>query len=149
MLSNKAKSCSGGHFVYGFIDLFSGLEDSRNWSLTPDENREIVSSVQSHTLDTSRILHEKPDKNLKRFEDHAKEEVALPSPISKLNTLQEDNVDDTSISSSDTSKSTDDVESGFIQNKKKVREVICFIFTLVAFLKMLGLCIILCMVTDG
>ncbi|KAL1189722.1 eIF-2-alpha kinase GCN2 [Cardamine amara subsp. amara] len=119
MLSNKAKSCSGGPFVYGFIDLFSGLEDSRSWSLTPDENIGSVSSVQSHPLDTSRILHEKPNKNLKRFEDHAKEEVALPSPISKLNTLQEENVDDTSISSSDISKSTDDVESGFFQNEKK------------------------------
>jgi len=107
--------------VYGFIDLFSGLEDARNWSLTPDENRGIVSSVQSHPLDTSRILHQKPDKNLKRFEDHAKEEVALPAPIAKLNTVQEENVDDTSISSFDSSKSTDDVESGLFQNEKKVR----------------------------
>ncbi|XP_010512198.1 PREDICTED: eIF-2-alpha kinase GCN2-like isoform X1 [Camelina sativa] len=119
MLSNKAKSCSGGPFVYGFIDLFSGLEDARNWSLTPDENRGIVSSVQSHPLDASRILHEKPDKNLKRFEDHAKEEVALPAPIAKLNTVQEDNVDDTSISSSESSKSSDDEESGIFQNQKK------------------------------
>jgi translation initiation factor 2-alpha kinase 4 len=119
MLSNIAKSCSGGPFVYGFIDLFSGLEDARNWSLTPDENRGIVSSVQSHPLDTSRILHQKPDKNLKRFEDHAKEEVALPAPIAKLNTVQEENVDDTSISSFDSSKSTDDVESGLFQNEKK------------------------------
>ncbi|XP_010469355.1 PREDICTED: eIF-2-alpha kinase GCN2 isoform X2 [Camelina sativa] len=119
MLSNKAKSCSGGPFVYGFIDLFSGLEDARNWSLTPDENRGIVSSVKSHPLDASRILHEKPDKNLKRFEDHAKEEVALPAPIAKLNTVQEDNVDDTSISSFESSKSSDDVESGIFQNQKK------------------------------
>ncbi|XP_010413697.1 PREDICTED: eIF-2-alpha kinase GCN2-like [Camelina sativa] len=119
MLSNKAKSCSGGPFVYGFIDLFSGLEDARNWSLTPDENRGIVSSVQSHPLDASRILHEKPDKNLKRFEDHAKEEVALPAPIAKLNTVQEDNVDDTSISSSESSKFSDDMESGIFQNQKK------------------------------
>ncbi|XP_020881013.1 eIF-2-alpha kinase GCN2 isoform X1 [Arabidopsis lyrata subsp. lyrata] len=119
MLSNKAKSCTGGPFVYGFIDLFSGLEDARNWSLTPDENRGIVSSVQSHPLDTSRILHEKSDKNLKRFVDHAKEEIALPAPTAKLNTVQEDNVDDTSISSFDSSKSTDDVESGLFQNEKK------------------------------
>uniref|UniRef100_A0A1J3D0H7 non-specific serine/threonine protein kinase n=1 Tax=Noccaea caerulescens TaxID=107243 RepID=A0A1J3D0H7_NOCCA len=119
MLSNKAKSISVGPFVYGFIDLFSGLEDSRNWSLNPDENRGIVSTVQSHPLDTSRILHEKTDKNLKRSEDHAKEEVALPSPISKLNTLPEDNVDDTSVSSFDSSNSTEDVESGLFQNKNK------------------------------
>lgn len=121
MLSNKAKSISVGPFVYGFIDLFSGLEDSRNWSLNPDENRGIVSTVQSHPLDTSRILHEKTDKILKRSEDHAKEEVALPSPISKLNTLPEDNVDDTSVSSFDSSNSTEDVESGLFQNKNKVR----------------------------
>ncbi|KFK40246.1 hypothetical protein AALP_AA3G349200 [Arabis alpina] len=122
MLSNKAKSCSVGPFVYGFIDLFSGLEDSRNWSLNLDENRGIVSSVQSHPLDTSRVLHEKSDKNLKRTEDHAKEEVALPSPVAKLSTLQEDNVDDdTSVSSFDSSHSTEDGESGFgfFQNPKK------------------------------
>ncbi|XP_023638005.1 eIF-2-alpha kinase GCN2 isoform X2 [Capsella rubella] len=118
MLSNKAKSCSGGPFVYGFIDLFSGLEDARDWSLTPDENRGITSPVQSHPLDTSRILHEK-DKNLKRLEDHAKEEAVLPAPIAKLNTVQEDYVNDTSISSFESSKSIDDVESGFIQNEKK------------------------------
>ncbi|VVB06249.1 unnamed protein product [Arabis nemorensis] len=118
-LLNKAKSCSVGPFVYGFIDLFSGLEDSMNWSMNPDENRGIVSTVQSHPLDTSRILHEKSDKNLKRFEDHAKEEVAVPSPIAKLNTLHEDNVDGTSISSFDSSNSTEDGESGFIQNLKK------------------------------
>lgn len=127
-LLNKAKSSSVGPFVYGFIDLFSGLEDSRNWSLNPDENRGIVSTVQSHPLDTSRILHEKSDKNLKRFEDQAKEEVALPSPIAKLNTLHEDNVDGTSISSFDLSNSTEDGESGFIQNLKKVRRGLWVLF---------------------
>ena len=35
--SNKAKPSSVGPFVYGFIDLFSGLEDSRNWSVNLDE----------------------------------------------------------------------------------------------------------------
>lgn len=149
MLLNKAKSCAVGPFVYGFIDLFSGLEDSRNWSLNPDENRGIISTVQSHPLDTSRILHEKPDKNLKRSEDHAREEVALPSPIAKLNTLQGDNVDDTSISSSDSSNSIGDVESGFIQNEKKVRgDLSVFILISPCFSEMLGLRIILYMVTD-
>ncbi|CAN8280057.1 unnamed protein product [Cochlearia groenlandica] len=120
MLSNKAKSSSVGPFVYGFIDLFSGLEDSRNWSMNPDENKGIlVSSVISQPQDTSRILQEKPDKNSKRFEDHNKEELALPSPIAKLDTNQGDNVDDTSISSFDSSNSTEDGESGFIQNQKK------------------------------
>ncbi|CAF2112934.1 unnamed protein product [Brassica oleracea var. botrytis] len=112
----KAKPSSAGPFVYGFIDLFSGLEDSRNWSLNLDENRGVVSTVQPHPLEASRILHEKPDKSLKRSEDHAKEEVALPSPIAKPNTLEGDNVDDTSTSSFDSSSSTED---GFIQNQKK------------------------------
>ena len=114
----KAKPFSAGPFVYGFIDLFSGLEDSRNWSLNLDENRGVVSTVQPHPLEASRILHEKPDKSLKRSEDHAKEEVALPSPIAKPNTLEGGNVDDTSTSSFDSSSSTED---GFIQNQKKVR----------------------------
>ncbi|KAF8110727.1 hypothetical protein N665_0079s0043 [Sinapis alba] len=117
VLSNKAKSSSVGPFVYGFIDLFSGLEDSRNWSLNLDENRGVVSTIQPRPLETSRILHEKPDKSLKRSEDHAKEEVALPSPIAKPNTtLQGDDVDDTSTSSFDSSNSTED---GFFQNQKK------------------------------
>ncbi|XP_024012818.1 eIF-2-alpha kinase GCN2 isoform X2 [Eutrema salsugineum] len=117
MPSNKAKSCSVGPFVYGFIDLFSGLEDSTNWSLNPDESRGIVSTVQSHTVDTARISHEKLDKNLKRFEDNAKEEVPLPSPIAKQNTLQGGNVDDTS--SFDSSNSIEGVESEFTENEKK------------------------------
>ncbi|CAG7865962.1 unnamed protein product [Brassica rapa] len=112
----KAKPSSAGPFVYGFIDLFSGLEDSRNWSLNLDENRGVVSTVQPHPLEASRILHEKPDKSLKRSEDDAKEEVALPSPIAKPNTLEGGNVDDTSTSSFDSSSSTED---GFIQNQKK------------------------------
>lgn len=118
MLPNKAKPSSVGPFVYGFIDLFSGLEDSRNWSLNLDENRGVVSTLQPHPLETSRVLHEKPDKSLKRSEDQAKEEVALPSPIAKPTTLQGDDVDDTSTSSFDSSNSTED---GFFQNQKKVR----------------------------
>ncbi|XP_048597232.1 eIF-2-alpha kinase GCN2 isoform X2 [Brassica napus] len=112
----KAKPFSAGPFVYGFIDLFSGLEDSRNWSLNLDENRGVVSTVQPRPLEASRILHEKPDKSLKRSEDHAKEEVTFPSPIAKPNTLEGGNVDDTSTSSFDSSSSTED---GFIQNQKK------------------------------
>lgn len=116
VLPNKAKPSSVGPFVYGFIDLFSGLEDSRNWSLNLDENRGVVSTLQPHPLETSRVLHEKPDKSLKRSEDQAKEEVALPSPIAKPTTLQGDDVDDTSTSSFDSSNSTED---GFFQNQKK------------------------------
>ena len=44
----------------------------------------------------SRVLHEKSDKSLKRSEDQAKEEVALPSPIAKPYTIQGDDFDDTS-----------------------------------------------------
>ncbi|KAJ0246651.1 eIF-2-alpha kinase GCN2 [Hirschfeldia incana] len=116
VLPNKAKPSSVGPFVYGFIDLFSGLEDSRNWSLNLDENRGVVSTLQPHPLETSRVLQEKPDKSLKRSDDQPKEEVALPSPIAKPNTLQEDVVDDTSTSSFDSSNSSED---GFIQNPKK------------------------------
>ncbi|CAN8253785.1 unnamed protein product [Cochlearia groenlandica] len=61
----------------------------------------------------------KSDKNLKRFDDHNKEELAMPCPIAKVDTIQDDNVDDSSISSFDSSNSSEDGESGFIQNQKK------------------------------
>ncbi|KAF3571974.1 hypothetical protein F2Q69_00059894 [Brassica cretica] len=50
----------------------------------------------NQTMANTKKRLDNPDKSLKRSEDQAKEEVALPSPIAKPDTLQGDHVDDTS-----------------------------------------------------
>ncbi|XP_010525998.1 PREDICTED: eIF-2-alpha kinase GCN2 isoform X2 [Tarenaya hassleriana] len=117
MVSSKAKCSSPGPFVYGFIDLFSGLGDLQNWSLGTDENMGIVSSGKSHSTSGLKILHEKPekdlDKNVGQFKDQGKKQVAFPSPVPMRNTLQ------ASSTSSDSSSSFEEMESRYIQKEKE------------------------------
>ncbi|XVF29350.1 hypothetical protein REPUB_Repub15cG0113100 [Reevesia pubescens] len=101
------KSCSSrGPFVYGFIDLFSGSGESWNWPMDMDKNRGIVSAVQSHASDGSKlnVREKKFEKNPKLLAMEEKKKVPSPLPVANLDTLKEESEDDSkSISTADSS----------------------------------------------
>ncbi|XP_021290176.1 eIF-2-alpha kinase GCN2 isoform X1 [Herrania umbratica] len=103
------KSCSSrGPFVYGFIDLFSGSGESWNWPLDMDKNRGIVSAVQSHLSDGSKlgynVREKKLEKNPMSLAMQEKKQVLSPLPVAKLDNLKEESEDDSkSISTADSS----------------------------------------------
>ncbi|KAK6255367.1 hypothetical protein SCA6_016672 [Theobroma cacao] len=103
------KSCSSrGPFVYGFIDLFSGSGESWNWPMDMDKNRGIVSAVQSHLSDGSKlgynVREKKLEKNPMSLAMQEKKQVLSPLPVAKLDNLKEESEDDSkSISTADSS----------------------------------------------
>ncbi|KAH7572810.1 hypothetical protein JRO89_XS03G0017900 [Xanthoceras sorbifolium] len=105
------KSCSSrGPFVYGFVDLFSGSGESWHWSLGMDENRGIVSSVQSHTSDGSKlgyeVLAKKIDKNVKPVTVQDTKQGPVLYNTAKLDAVKEETEDENkSISTTDSSRS--------------------------------------------
>lgn len=105
------KTCSsGGPFVYGFIDLFSGSGESWHWGIGMDEKFMINSSLHSHTLDGSKhgyeVQEKKLDKNAKPLEVQNAKQNVLFSPAANLDTLEEESEDDKkSISTTDSCRS--------------------------------------------
>ncbi|KAK3204428.1 hypothetical protein Dsin_018474 [Dipteronia sinensis] len=105
------KSCSSrGPFVYGFIDLFSGSGESWHRSLGMDENRGIVSSVQSHPSDGSKlgyeVLAKKIDKNVKPMTVQDTKQGPVLHTTTKLDAVKEETEDESkSVSTTDSSRS--------------------------------------------
>ncbi|CAN1247951.1 eIF-2-alpha kinase GCN2 [Linum perenne] len=87
------KNCfSTTPYVYGFLDLFSGSGESWHWGLPLDDNR-VIKSLPS---DASKVRSDVSGVKLDRTEpaaDQAKKQSPFPSPVTKLDTLEEDSED--------------------------------------------------------
>ncbi|XP_052207319.1 eIF-2-alpha kinase GCN2 isoform X3 [Diospyros lotus] len=94
------KSSYRGHFVYGFIDLFSVPGESWHWSLELEDN------IRAHALDGSKqgeVLEKKVDQYVKPSVNQETKQAPLLGSA-KLDTLEEEcEAHSKSLSSSDTS----------------------------------------------
>ncbi|KAF5733896.1 Kinase family protein isoform 2 [Tripterygium wilfordii] len=110
-ISSNKSGYARGPFVFGFLDLFSGSGESWHWSIKMDENKVAASTVQSQVLNDSKVGYDdshanKLDKNAQPLKVQDTKQGPVQPPISKLDTLEEDNEeDDTSISSSNSCRS--------------------------------------------
>lgn len=89
------KTCSSRRpFVYGFIDLFSGSDESWQWGLDLEESHGINPSVQSQTLDRTKhgydVLENKIDQKGKPSVIQEVKQVPIVLPVTKLDTLEEE-----------------------------------------------------------
>ncbi|XP_065866338.1 eIF-2-alpha kinase GCN2 isoform X2 [Euphorbia lathyris] len=96
-ISSNKKCSSGGPFVYGFVDLFSGSGESWNWGLPLDDNRGVNSSIKSN-VDGSKVGREvqenKLDKVTKPLTVQDSKQIPLLAPIAKLHTVDEESEDE-------------------------------------------------------
>lgn len=129
------KACSSRRtFVYGFIDLFSGSDESWQWGLDLEESHGINPSVQSQTLDRTKhgydVLENKIDQKGKPSVIQEVKQVPIVLPVTKLDTLEEeceDNSKNLSASASSGSISGLSVGTGTTNKAKVILKFLLFI----------------------
>ncbi|KMT15732.1 hypothetical protein BVRB_3g057120 isoform A [Beta vulgaris subsp. vulgaris] len=95
--SSETVASSKDAFVYGFMDLFSGYEESWNWNFGTSDGGELSSSVVSRALSKSKQVYEGVEKNFKPKEKTTREDsrhAALASVPAKLESVEEGSEDE-------------------------------------------------------
>ncbi|WCJ41344.1 protein kinase family protein [Euphorbia peplus] len=118
-ISSNKKCSSGGPFVYGFIDLFSGSGESWNWGRSLDDNSGINSSVQSSLIDGSEVgreVHEnKLDKVTKLLTVQESKQIPSVASVAKLHTVDEESENENRTTSTYSSRSLEGKEDFFTE----------------------------------
>ncbi|XP_020552314.1 eIF-2-alpha kinase GCN2-like isoform X2 [Sesamum indicum] len=95
--TSSGKICfSGGHFVYGHLDLFSGSGELGQWILGMEENSKIVPSQIFDSLKTENVtLQYQMDKHMKPSVVESDKAGHAYGPSLRLGPLEEESEDET------------------------------------------------------
>ncbi|KAK6930573.1 RWD domain, partial [Dillenia turbinata] len=101
-------------FVYGFLDLFSGLGESWHWGFGMDGNPSANSSLDSNGSNGSKLGHQVVEKKIDKSAktpvmNDAKKGPAFP-PVAKLDVLEEESEYENKVTDSDNNGSMNDQE---------------------------------------